>query len=194
MTAQARDSIQVDSTSYDICGIKGTGWFNPSEHGLSPYGVESCLWRGYQCNFAIKTRLLFLTTLSIALHPDDPLVLGGSNEIRLLDEVLRRTPPSQYYDGYRLDLFLPFTGSLLLGRDSLPRGPFSDFPPLAWQFLVVYEIQLSEGYLTAAKNLSAVMDAARAVDPHPKCNSYGPGDYRDWVANKLNLGYSMTHS
>ena len=65
VTAQIPDSLDVDSRSLSIQGVRGEGLFDPEALGWETHGTSSDNWRGYVARYAVAGERLVLRQLSI---------------------------------------------------------------------------------------------------------------------------------
>jgi hypothetical protein len=53
VTAQISDTVVYRRRSYSATGVKGTGQFEPSLHGLRPVAISPACWRRYYCRYSV---------------------------------------------------------------------------------------------------------------------------------------------
>lgn len=187
MTAQVPDQIEVDGVSYALCGISGTGLFEPVDHGVRPTPISTACWRGYVCHYAVRDDRLRLAELHLGLgaEVDGTRVEAGTPFLGAPAEEVRR----QWV--FRWDaLDVAFTGTLLAG-DGFVASTYvhMGFTP-AWKFERVLRLTVDGGAVTAREDLSEQMASTResiladaARDPD--------GDRSDvprWIARTFELG------
>lgn len=66
MTAQFPDTIDLDGEEYAVAGVRGSGLFQPLEHGLKPVPRVTACWRGYVCHYALAGDQLLLRGLEVS--------------------------------------------------------------------------------------------------------------------------------
>ncbi|MBA9002754.1 hypothetical protein [Thermomonospora cellulosilytica] len=127
MTGQIPDEVTYQGKSYALAGANGTGLFDPTALGLRVRPISTACWRGYLAEYAIVDGALKLTGLRLGLDDERPEVFGVlPDEPEDPEEVHDLLPdgsagsadyvdPNPKYSG--LDVPVPFTGGLLIGRD-----------------------------------------------------------------------------
>jgi hypothetical protein len=142
MTAQIHDSILLDDRKFSIVGLHGEDLFKPVEFRLQPrMSITSC-WRGFVCEYKIESNKLFLNTLQVNLHEQDPL-------INRVEPTFSKSTFDNVYN--HLNLPMDFTGEILAG-DHFIRELYvhMGFQP-AWKFETVYQLTLSHGMCSIKK-------------------------------------------
>lgn len=183
MTAQAHDLVEWQSRRFLLVGVAGPGLFDPIAHGLDTRPTTTANWRGWVAHYAIKNDRLVLAELtdvglSFEQAKAPPLING--KEATSIDH------HHAYLD---LDLSIAFTGRLLIAREfiqSLYRH--MGFHP-AWKFEESWELDLADGEITNARDLSGEMKVFReriergdAEDPDAVTD---PG----WIARTFRLDF-----
>ena len=149
MASQISDKFQFKGVEYAIAGISREPLFEPSILGLTPTGMCSLCWRGYQGMFSLSDSNVVLKKLHINLldRGQDFASLTGP----AIDNVSPAGPDSEWdifnnhYVGvdYRLD----YTGGLLLADEFIDDLSFHiGFDP-AWKYKRVLELVFVNGVL-----------------------------------------------
>lgn len=187
MTAQVSDRIDVDGATYALCGISGTGLFDPVDHGVLPRPISTACWRGFVCHYAVRDGMLRLAELHLGLGAEvDGAQVGVGTP-------LLGAPAAEVNREYvfRWDaLDVAFTGTLLAGdRFVASTYVHMGFTP-AWKFERVLRLEVDGGRVTRIEDLSEQMARTResivageAGDPD--------GDRADvprWISRTFGLG------
>lgn len=155
MTAQFNDTLHFRGNTYELAGISGGGLFEPSEHGLEPFGNCTACWAGYLCTYAVRDNTLLLDQLEINLKPPLPTLFGiapdTSKGKRGLFEAVYRNM------GHKL----PFSGGLLIARGFIQNLYVHMGYHPAWKYRTVYELIAHEGDVVEAVDKSAAMGELR---------------------------------
>jgi hypothetical protein len=188
VTAQASDSVTYAGEVYQLAGWTGEGLFDPLAYGLDLIPTTTANWRGFVAHYAVVGDRFLLTSLT------DVGIQGAIDE-----ESMRELAPD--IDGRRatwkprvvyenMDLPIPFTGKLLIGRDFL-RDLYvhMGFHP-AWKFEHVMELVLADGILQAAEDISEqVAQSRREILEGTRQDPDGPPGGPGWIARTFRLGY-----
>ncbi|MEV6827907.1 hypothetical protein [Amycolatopsis sp. NPDC051102] len=181
MTTQFSDEVTLGRARFAITAVDGTGLFDPAAHGFTPRPTSTACWRGHIEGYAVAEGRLVLRDLKLGSE-DTPPPFGGARP--------------RWHDGYdawhyrKLDIATGFTGRLLLGRGEHEERPYLNmgFRP-AWVCTEVRELTFRDGTLLSAEDLSAELDAVRAVAPaHPEAGE--PAG--DWIDRTFSLGYAYS--
>lgn len=152
MTVQIGDIYNYHEQEY-ICIKRNADVFNPCDYGFEPSWICSACWRGYWCEYEIKNDRILLQTLHIHdANEHYPMINGVSISsmeympaLTETDEGLIPTEIPLYFghETYEhLELFLPYTGKLLLG---IPFSKYSYFfHPSACKKLLCFEFDNGE--------------------------------------------------
>lgn len=187
MTAQVPDRIDVDGASYALCGVSGTGLFDPAAHGVLPRPISTACWRGFVCRYAVRDDRLRLAELRLGagaevggapVEPGVPL-LGAPAEAEHREYVFR-------WDA----LDVAFTGTLLAGDGFVATTYVHMGYTPAWKFERVLRLTVDAGAVTAREDVSEQM--ARTRESIVSGASGDPdGDRSDvprWIARTFELG------
>lgn len=145
MTAQIPDTIEFEGVVYSITGIRGTGLFDPMQHGLQPMPRITSCWRGFVCAYGVADGQLFLTGLRLNSTEAPAEFLGISAAART----------GMFDAEYRpLQQAIPFTGAILGGEGFLRElYVHMGFHP-AWKFERVRHFTFAGGRLTEQRDRS----------------------------------------
>jgi hypothetical protein len=169
MTAQVMDTVAYGGCTYALCGVNGSGLFEPQLHGLEPVMLNTACWRGYHCGYAVAGGRLTLSRLNIGLEEH----AGGS----LAGRAARRytLPVEELVDGKRvstsydpgdwlidaLELPVAFTGSMLLGDELIDDRYVHMGFQRPFAFRVVHELFFANGTLERDQDRTAKMAELR---------------------------------
>lgn len=161
MTLQISDGVtyrrpwSLRKRMFALAATSGTGLFDPKAHGLTPVDRCTALYRGFFCEYVVGRGRLVLDTLNIYLDEVEPELFG----------VLPRTESEGFgWSSYRaLSHPVPFTGGLLIGRDSDKElwwraGMYTP----AWLYHRVHELVFEGGRLVLAADRSREIARYRA--------------------------------
>ena len=183
MTAQVHDRVDWRSRSYLLVGVDGGPLFDPADHGLNDlHPTTTANWRGWVARYAIvDDRFLLADLVDIGrfLLPGETAPTFNGVEASY-----EGRGPLNYMG---LNMHLDFTGRLLIAHgfiQSLYRH--MGFHP-AWKFEESWELDLDDGQVTDARDLSDEMriqrgniESGAAVDPD---DTSQPG----WIARTFRL-------
>lgn len=159
MTAQAPDFVTVEGVEYAICGIDGQGLFNPWSISLAAPMISTACRRGHIDRYTVADGRLRLSAVAVGSM--------ATHEGRALEEGMSvaggRVVPVEGWWGaiwqiIGWDLAVPFTGTLLAGRDLVPDPAVPPRSHPAVRYRTVWEFAFDEGRLSAALDRS---DAGR---------------------------------
>jgi len=182
MTAQIADSFIYQCERHDLIGMTGDAvLFNPKAFGMNPSPSTSACWRGYYCDYEVKTDGIYLRDLMIHEKSEQRKPLNGVMLVAWPRS--SRSPVGQYkplngvtpvVDGYggkyeNLNLLVPFTGQLRLARGlirelSIHMG-FQK--PTAYEH--VFDLTFDKGFLIRTNDRSTEVAERR-------------GEFRKWYA------------
>jgi hypothetical protein len=194
VTAQVADSVELDGQDYSIAGVRGGPLFDPGEHRIKPGMISTACWRGYICWYRVEDSSLHLVRLVVGSGTK----VGGRKlgaDDRLLGVRLRAgdswTGPGWEVSG--IDLPVPFTGGLLLGRRFIQAAyVHMGFHP-AWKFQEVVELVADRGEVTATHDRSAELAAIRRrIQNGDLPDPDGPRGGKQWIDRTLTLGYDRS--
>lgn len=192
MTAQVADTVELEGREYSIAGVRGGPLFDPGQHRIKPGVIGTACWRGYICSYLVDDGLLHLVKL----------VVGSGTKVagRTLDAEGRllggRLKPAESWTGWEvtgIDLPVPLTGGLLLGRRFIQATyVHMGFHP-AWKFAKVIELLADGGKVTATLDRSAEFAAIRrriqnGEVPHPD----GRRGSKRWIDRSFTLDYDRS--
>lgn len=162
MTAQAPDFVTFEGTEYAIAGIDGQGLFDPESVSLATPMISTACWRGHIDYYTVAEGRLRLTSValgSMATFEGRALEQGMSVAGGQVVPADRSWGAAWQITGW--ELAVPFTGTLLVGRDFVQETyVHMGFNP-AWRFRTVWEFAVDEGVVSAALDRSDAAAAAR---------------------------------
>ncbi|MDX2438021.1 MAG: hypothetical protein QNL88_13340 [Acidobacteriota bacterium] len=160
MTAQVPDSVRIDSTNFDICGVRGEGLFDPEIHHIEAAAPDTACWRGFICGYVIANGTLVLDKLELWSEPDRWRHNRQALE-RLFGEDLALDDEHPWIDQRGLAHLVPFTGGLLLGADFVEElYVHMGFHP-AYKYRQVLEVTFETGHLLSQSDRSIEMEEIR---------------------------------
>lgn len=181
MTAQFPDTIDLDGEEYAFVGVRGSGLFQPLEHGFQLVPRITACWRGYVCHYALAGEALLLRGLEVStakaarplfgVEPAGEGSLLGARYVGLNHPVL-------------------FSGGILAGKDFIRKlYVHMGFHP-AWKFATVHELRFDAGRLIDRADRSQAMAQQRkALEGKPL--GWTEGSLGEWIENSFRLDYDM---
>lgn len=160
MTAQVPDSVRVDGTDFDICGVRGEGLFDPAVYGIETSAPHTACWRGFVCCYAVADNRLILDELKLWSEPrrwqdNRPLLEHFFGDRLAINDAETRV------DASGLACPVPFTGGLLLGDDFVEElHVHIGFQP-GYKYRRVLELTFESGYLLSQSDRSMEMEEIR---------------------------------
>ena len=215
MTAQIHDKVLYEGESYALVGLRGAGFFNVKDFGMTPRASVSFWHRAHTCFYMVHTQQLLLEklTVSLAVNDEPPLLngiaatsskqratsAGKSKTSTKSDEPdpnstkkanhLKGLPIVWVYENVNLPI--DFTGGLLLGRDFIEElYVHMGFHP-AWKYREVHELVFENGVLQSQKDCSQDLKQVRlnlAGKDRPTSNS--DDDVKRWIGDCFSLKYT----
>jgi hypothetical protein len=182
VTGQQPDQLVVDGRDYAVTAVDGTGLVTAADLGCEPRPMHTACWRGYVATYAVVEDRLRLGGLDVG-GPDRPPDVTGVAATRGPFRGIWR------YQG--LDVPVPFTGRLLVGREPVPDQPYLNmgFAP-AWVYADVLEIRCVDGEVTDQLDRSNELAAVRARGPATRP---GPEEStRDWIDRTFSLTFEYS--
>ncbi len=160
MTAKSQDSVIVESTRYDLCGVHGEGLFEPRYYDIETEPPTRACSRGYACGYAIREKQLFLTELEIWSDPS----LWNHYRRRIAEifgASVALAGDHPLIDVRQLTFPVPFTGGLYLGRGFMEETHTHIGTHPAHTYREVIELTFESGNLLASANRSFEMAEVR---------------------------------
>ena len=160
MTAQHPHQVRFKGVEYDLAAIDGAGLFDPRDHGIEFVATTSANWAGYVPVYSVRRGWLRLAEIRDA---GLEAFFNGARveELPRLDGVL---PTEGKYGGlsYRgLDIAVPFTGAMLIGRGFISAlYTHMGFAP-AWKYERVHELIVEGGRVLRTHDRSDELAAVR---------------------------------
>lgn len=145
---QIKDSITLNQKKYDIEIILPniSNWFLPDFNGFEPcYRIPAC-WRGYQCDYVIKDKLLYLVNLNI----NDK----NNNYPIFMDREPDLFTPTKYFKATYREIFhnFKFTGKIIVVRNLLTDKLSYIKKAELWMYEEILELHFKNGKLTRLVN------------------------------------------
>lgn len=163
MSASPGGRYYYESEKWDPLYHLGDWPFDPDEFGLKEITPILCSGGGYWAEYKIQDDSIIMDTLHIRTSDDRYPAINGINvaEIRYQEyekcyrkngETVKEIVKFDFDLGYRrycgLNIFIPFTGRLLLGKDVVDKyrslARYTEY----WIFKTIKEFSFEEGILT----------------------------------------------
>ncbi len=163
MTAQIADRYAYEGKEYSIVAFSEQPPFLPQLYGLEPQRESTACWSGYWCTYAVKDGCLVLRKLHMHNSSGNfPPLNGREATFRRFEN----DPPVWYEENTSADyenveLFLPYTGRILLGNDFLPEFYRHMGYQGYWAYRELLELTFEEGKLVHTKDRSPDAAARR---------------------------------
>jgi len=163
MTMQVLDVVIYEREQYDLVGWNAGRIFDPAKFGIQTAPLNTGCLRGCHCFFKIDQETFLLDSMKIRsedgnyfkindVHPTPRGQIAGKGEVT--------------YHG--LNLNIPYTGTIRLGKDLTGPPHFSTFlPPDEWMYSKVIDVELSNGSVQSIKDMSAEMAERREKEGPP---------------------------
>lgn len=162
MSAQLLDQFILQNETYVLLVWSKHPIFSPKDFGIEPRQVSTALCRGHLCTYGFSGTDLLLKELYIRSQNDEyPIISGvvalspGSSSEILSPSIATNLRLYHYKD---LNLKLPYTGKILLGRDRVHNafdvnyGGYDRY----WKYRVLKSLTLENGTIVAAEDVSSV--------------------------------------
>jgi hypothetical protein len=160
MTAQVPETVRINGTIYDICGVRGEGLFNPDLYDIETSAPHTACWRGFICGYSVIKDRLLLDTLELWSEPGRWHRNRQALD-RLFGERLALDDEQPRIDAHDLAFAVPFTGGLLLGEDFIRElYVHMGFHP-AYKYKNVLEVTFESGRLLSQSDRSIEMEEIR---------------------------------
>lgn len=163
MTAQIPDTVVHDGRAYLLSRSRGSGLFQPEDHGLPVVMASTACWRGHACEYRVHGQALLLATLeaNVGRYDDDDTFIAVAPPV--IDGAAGEPGNPPFNTIYReLGLPIRFTGQLVLGADPIDELVSSAGLPEPWQCRAALLLTFDAGALRAADDITADMEALRA--------------------------------
>ena len=163
MTGQVPDVVQVDGVDWMLVGIDGRGLFDPSDAGVHPMMLHTACWRGFINHYLITGGRMLLAWVEIGLTgEEEEQARAGTGP--LIDGTRPIWQDDRRRWEYQFDeRVVPFTGTLLLGRDLVREHyvhmGFQDI----WKHEHVLAVELDEGRVLSLADHSDHFAKVRAT-------------------------------
>ena len=186
MTAQIPDSVRINGTGFNICGVRGEGLFDPSVHGIETSAPHTACWRGFVCGYAVAYNHLVLDELTLWSEPrrwphNRPLLESFFGDRLLIDE------DQTSVSAQELACPVPFTGGLLLGNDFVEELHVRmGFQP-AYKYRQVLELTFESGLLVSQSDRSIEMAEIRLREG--RGDGKRSKDLAAWINDCLSVEY-----
>lgn len=206
MSASPGGRYHYESEEWSLIDHLGDWPFDPTEFGLKEMPAAPCSIGGYWADYQIQEDGLYIDTLHIRTSDDIYPAINGINVAgiryqefekcyRKNGEIIKETIKFDIDSGRRryceLNIFIPFTGKLLLGKDAVNKYvSFARFQEY-WIFKTIKEFYFEKGVLTKVYDHSYTASVAqREVDRLIRDKeSYWGNDVNKFVRRNLKQDY-----
>lgn len=191
MTAQVNDTFTFRRKHYELVEIEGDRLFDPSDYGFHPEHPSTNCWRGFVCHYKLHYNRFILRDLTINLPVEELLELRKKLnhkdpdwEKALKEDIfpeLNVVPSIFGMCLLKVDLNLPYTGRLRIGKDFIIElYVHMGFHP-AFKYKEVWELEFEKGRLKGAKDLSWEMKAKRELYIRGSERGLSDGELIRWI-------------
>lgn len=194
MTAQLSDTFQYRRHDFTLAGIKGSGLFEPTAHGLSPRSMSTACYHGFLCTYGISDGAqLVLKELRIGLAPEEEAEVKAGRGKPLFGKVPRYVSETHERVVYeRLRGPVAFSGGLLIAHGFVRELYVHMGYHPAWKFKEVHELVFEEGRLVEAHDCSDAMARIRErlrKQPLAPGSTASKGEIEQWISKTFRLDY-----
>lgn len=206
MSSSPGGRFYYESEEWRLIDHLGDWPFDPEDYGLKVLPSAPCSVGGYWADYQIQDDHLYIDTLHICTSDDNYPAINGINvaEIRYHEfeksyrkngEIIKETVRFDIDSGRRryceLNILIPFTGNLLLGKDTINKyDSFARFQEY-WIFKTIKEFFFEKGVLTKVYDHSYTARVAqREVDRLIRAGeSYWGNNVNEFVKKNLKQDY-----
>jgi hypothetical protein len=128
--------------------VSGGDLSPPKMFGMQATMIHTACYNGFYAFYELKQELLYLRTLTVKTINDKYPPIDGVNPVEEKDSSAR------YND---LNVFMPFTGKIQLGKDYadlLHKIQFDSFYKKPYMFNTVLDININEGKIVNVRDFS----------------------------------------
>ncbi|GAA2438162.1 hypothetical protein GCM10010191_61650 [Actinomadura vinacea] len=193
MTGQISDEVTYRGKPYALTGANGTGLFDPASLGLRVRMISTACWRGYVAGYAVLDDALKLTRLELGLD-DRPEVFGvrpdEPHDPEEAEDSENFLPPPRHPAYSGLDVPVPFTGGLLIGRDFDSSYYVHMGYQAGWKYEDLQELIFEDGRLVEAHDRSRTAARMREAAEGPESPDRNDREaVRAWIRRSFSLDY-----
>ena len=216
MTAQVSDKCFYREEKYSIVALSNVIPFDPKNFGLEPVECTTSCHRGYWCEYEINGKRLLLKNLYIysLVYPSLNGKVVAPEEF--VESMCYSPKTKEWTKGmtsahsghrvyYDVNLPIPYTGKIALGKNFLDKYYVHMGFQQAWAYETLLEMEFEEGLLTKSTDLSRHAKAKRnALEEKRKKEKEEPCDsnpqnsekeefYKEykWIAESFSLDYGI---
>ncbi|GEN13463.1 hypothetical protein SAMN05443572_10624 [Myxococcus fulvus] len=158
MTAQLHDTVEYRKHVFELAGVQGTGLFEPSAHGLTPWAMSTACQRGFLCRYRVADKRLMLEELRIGLSAPEEQAVREGRGAPLSGQIPTYSSETHERVVYtRLRAPVAFTGGLLVVDGFNRRAPFHEGLHPAWGRKRAQELLFEGGRLVEERDCDGVM-------------------------------------
>ena len=173
MTRQILDEFDYEGETYYLTAASAPIPFSLEQYGIETSSMLTACWRKFYCLYTIVDGWLQMCRLSlISNKTDDPPPIDGRKA---------KWGRNSLGHEYSLNLKIPYTGHLLIGRDLAPEWrDYALYPdPQGYRFAV--ELVFDSGRLRRAVDQSETLKEMRKyLDSRPEPSYEDKANWRGW--------------
>ena len=173
MTAQIGDIFKYQKKEYTVVALSNGQLFDPKNYGLEAHARCTACYRGYWCEYGVDDESLMLRDFYMFnLDGNYPPLNGIQIAPQEFEECQcyvgenkweKSTMPAHLgHQVYRnVNLLLPYTGKILLGRDFMGEYYIHMGFQRGWAYRRLIELEFDEGLLLESHDVSHIARAKR---------------------------------
>lgn len=191
MTAQLSDTLLYGDEEYSICGVNGEGLFDPAHENIEAVAWETDCWKGFLCTYKILPNELLLFDLNVGLGLETETIIRHGQAPKIHGVYPSCSGESSVAEYRHLNLKIPFTGGLLLGKNFLwELYVHMGFHP-AYKYQNVLEILFEEGNVIKVRDCSEKMAEIRRRGAEKTRHSDGDTMHElvSWIERCFDMSY-----
>ena len=198
MTAQIGDIYKYHKKEYSIVALSAPKLFSPKDYGLETHPSTTACWEGYWCKYVITDSELRLKHLYIFNKDGNYPVLNGVKAFPPKEEYKKKRQKmslADYFGHYtykNLNLSIPYTGKILLGRDFIDEYYIHMGFQRGWAYKELMEFVFEAGVLLECNDLSHVAELQREIMEQQKINPRHPDDSD--IVKFIDTSFSLDYS
>ncbi|MCE7747278.1 MAG: hypothetical protein GPJ51_02705 [Candidatus Heimdallarchaeota archaeon] len=184
MTGQVADSFLYEGEIYSLIGIDGDEPFSPLNYDILPVSPHTACWRGFVLYYKLSDGKLLLQDMQLS-----------AEEYKEINGITpKKTDDSFNFHYQDLDLYLEFTGKLLIAKDFIQDMYIHMGFQRPSAYETVFEIIFDNGMIVSENDLSKLFKKRRKKNrskgAHPK--SMEEDDLQEWIKGTFSLDYDST--
>lgn len=188
MTAQFSDLVDLDGSRWELAGVAGGPLWDAAAEGFDFPFTSSACWRGHVCSYAVREGHFLLSALCFGPN--------ATRHAAVVREYAGVRAVRERWHGRALrglDIPVPFTGGLLVGRGFVwSTYVHMGFHP-AWRYRQVREVFLRDGVVADVVDRSTAMARLRdGIAAGDIADPDGPPGGQAWVKTSFTLDYARS--